>query len=168
LKQEDIDKRVKKILLAKYQYGLANWNPVRLEGLTRDLNKELPSMKRQIAENAITLLRSDIGMLPLTKGKKVAYVGVGLTKDNAFAEHVRQDYDAHVYYFSYKTSEAKIAPLLELLKNDYDVVLCDIKMPKVDGIEDLQETIAVRIEAHSLSLLRCKHTLLERLHRHYH
>src|SRR4030095_4710679 len=31
LKQEDIDKRVKKILLAKYKYGLANLNPVRLE-----------------------------------------------------------------------------------------------------------------------------------------
>ena len=123
LKQDEIDKRVKRILLAKYQYGLANWNPIKLAGLTKDLNSMVPSMKRQIAENALTLLSSEVGMLPLTKGKRVAYVGVGLTKDNVFAQQVRQDYDAHVYYFGYKSPESRIAPLVELLKSEYDVVV---------------------------------------------
>ena len=124
LKQSDIDNRVKRVLLAKYHYGLANWKPINLEGLTRDLNSRIPSMKRQIAENALTLLRnSDAGLFPLTKGKKIAYVGVGLSKDNVFAQQVRQDYDAHIYYFSYRTPESKIAPLLDLLKNEYDVVV---------------------------------------------
>jgi beta-glucosidase-like glycosyl hydrolase len=123
LKQEDIDNRVKRVLLAKYQYGLANREPIKLAGLTKDLNSMVMSMKRQIAENALTLLSSDIGMLPITKGKRVAYVGVGLTKDNVFAQQVRQDYDAHVYYFGYKSPESRIAPLVELLKSDYDVVV---------------------------------------------
>ncbi len=123
LKQEEIDKRVKRILLAKYQHGLANWTPIKVAGLTKDLNNMIPSMKRQIAENALTLLSSEVGMLPLTKGKRVAYVGVGLTKDNVFAQQVRQDYDAHVYYFGYKSPESRIAPLVELLKSEYDVVV---------------------------------------------
>ena len=123
LKQDELDKRVKRILLAKYNYGLANLSPIKLAGLTKDLNSMVPSMKRQIAENALTLLSSEIGMLPLTKGKRVAYVGVGLTKDNVFAQQVRQDYDAHVYYFGYKSPESRIAPLLELLKSEYDVVV---------------------------------------------
>ncbi len=36
---------------------------------------------------------------------------------------------------------------LELIKkNKYDIILCDIKMPKMDGMEVLEETIALEIE----------------------
>ena len=36
---------------------------------------------------------------------------------------------------------------LELIKkNNYDIILCDIKMPKMDGMEVLEATIALEIE----------------------
>lgn len=124
LKWADIDNRVKRILYAKYQYGLANLVPVNPFHLTEDLNKEITRTTRLIAENAITLLRNDQkSLFPLTRGKKVAYLGIGLTKDNEFARQLRNDYDAHVYYFDYKQSEEKAVLLAEYLKQQYDVVV---------------------------------------------
>ncbi len=124
LKWEDIDARVKRILFAKYKAGLANWQPVNPYHLTEDLNRELPALTRQIAEQAITLLRNDDpAVFPLTKGKRIAYLGVGLNKDNEFARQLRKDYDAHVYYFDYQQSAEKATALFNYLKGQYDVVV---------------------------------------------
>ncbi|MCU0431000.1 MAG: sigma-54 dependent transcriptional regulator [Cytophagaceae bacterium] len=48
-------------------------------------------------------------------------------------------------YEKYQVEEAKDGEeaLTLLEKNDYDVVLCDIKMPKVDGIEVLDKALAM-------------------------
>jgi beta-N-acetylhexosaminidase len=119
-----IDAHVKKVLHAKYQYGLANRQPVQLENLTEDLNSEVNDMRRLVAENALTVLRNDdAAIFPLAKGRRVAYIGFGLNKDNAFAEQVRKDYDAHIYYFDYKLDSSKIEPMLSLMKGRYDVVI---------------------------------------------
>ena len=119
-----IDERVKRVLLAKYQYGLANLQPISTDNLVQDLNSKVKDMRRLIAENAVTLLRNDDpAIFPLATGKRVAYVGFGLNKDNEFAKQVRNNYNAHVYYFDYKLDESKAAASLELLKDRYDVVV---------------------------------------------
>src|SRR5690349_17878969 len=86
----DINEHVRKVLYAKYQYGLANWKPIDTTNLLNDLNSKVAATRRTIAENAITLLRNDNpAIFPLTSGRRIAYVGVGLTQDNAFAQQVR-------------------------------------------------------------------------------
>lgn len=122
-----IDERVKRVLHAKYRYGLANLQPISTEHLTEDLNSKVTDMRRLVAEKAITLLRNDDpAIYPLAKGKRVAYVGFGTTKDNEFAKQIRKDYDAQVYYFDYALDSAKVAPCLELFKNRYDVVVIGV------------------------------------------
>lgn len=124
LKWTDIDERVKRILRAKYQFGLASVKPVSLYRLTEDLNKDVSTLTRRIAENALTLLRNDDpAVYPLVKGKRIAYVGIGINKDNAFARKLRQEYDAHVYYFDYKQSAEKAEQLLNFIRGQYDVVV---------------------------------------------
>ncbi len=122
----DIDAHVKKVLYAKYQYGLANIDPVETYHITEDINAGIPAMKKTIAENALTLLRNDepfVYPLPVNSRKKVAYIGFGLTEDNAFAKRMRNDYKAHVYYFDYKLDSSKASSLLDLIRNRYDVVV---------------------------------------------
>lgn len=126
LKWKELDKRVKKVLLAKYQYGLANSTPINTWHLTEDLDAGVPAMKKRVAENALTLLRNDEpGIYPLMANahKKVAYVGVGLAQDNAFAKRMRDDYNAQVYYFDYRMDSTQAEALLQFMKGRYDAVV---------------------------------------------
>ncbi len=122
----DIDAHVKKVLLAKYQYGLANRTPVDPFHITEDLNEQIPAIKKMIAENALTLLRNDQPHLfPLSSDskKRIAYIGVGLTQDNVFALRMRDDYKASVFYFDYKMDSSRSAALLQFIKDRYDVIV---------------------------------------------
>jgi beta-glucosidase-like glycosyl hydrolase/CubicO group peptidase (beta-lactamase class C family) len=126
LKWKDIDARVKKVLYAKYQYGLAAWQPINMAHLTEDLNEGVKEMRRRVAENAITLVRDeDTTAFPIRAGgrKRIAYVGMGLTADNAFCRRMRDDHNANVYYFDYMLDSAKAAAALELLRGRYDIVV---------------------------------------------
>ncbi len=126
LKWKEINARVKRVLFAKYYYGLANLHPVNTDHLTEDLNKDVKDMCRRVAENALTLLRNDdAAVFPLRTApkKKVAYVGIGLTGDNEFARRMRSDYNAHVYYFDYSLDSMKALAMAGLLANRYDVVI---------------------------------------------
>lgn len=124
---QDIDLKVKKLLYAKYKYGLATRSSIDLRNLTEDLNKDLPAMRRRVAEEAVTLLRNDEKLLPYppsgASNRRVAYVGIGSNKDNRFAERLRSDYNAHVYYFDYTIDSAKADALLALMRNRYDLVV---------------------------------------------
>jgi beta-N-acetylhexosaminidase len=65
LRWKDLDARVKKVLYAKYNYGLAQWQPVSKTHLTADLNEGIPEMRRQVAVDALTVLREDATVFPL-------------------------------------------------------------------------------------------------------
>jgi beta-glucosidase-like glycosyl hydrolase/CubicO group peptidase (beta-lactamase class C family) len=124
---EQINARVKKVLTAKYQYGLSMLQPVDLNNLTNDLNAKTTEMHRQIAQRSITLLRNeDQAIFPLAKGRRVAYLGIGLNKDNEFAKEIRDEYDAHVYYFDYNLKQEMVKPMLDVLKFRYDVVIIGV------------------------------------------
>ncbi|MET0299454.1 MAG: glycoside hydrolase family 3 N-terminal domain-containing protein [Flavitalea sp.] len=119
-----IDYHVKRVLRAKYMYGLSQFKPVNLTNLTEDLNAGIVKMRKLVAENAITLLRANDSLsFPLHEGKKVAFLGVGLSADNEFSCQLRKDYNANAYYFDYRMDSAQADATLALLKNRYDVVV---------------------------------------------
>jgi beta-N-acetylhexosaminidase len=134
-----IDARVKRVLAAKYAYGLAEWRPVNITHLTADLNEGVSEMRREVAKNALTLLQNeDSAIFPLlpspigpeaitahhpVKKKRIAYVGMGLTAENVFSQRMREDYGADVYLFDYNLDSAKATAALELLSNRYDAIV---------------------------------------------
>ena len=103
LSWDDIEVHCKKVLIAKYEYGLANLQPVATTGLTADLNRDVQAMRRRVAENAITLVaKTDPSFFPLkdsTPGD-VAFIGFGINEDNELAKRMRADYHAAVFYFT--------------------------------------------------------------------
>jgi beta-N-acetylhexosaminidase len=130
LKWKDLDARVKKILAAKYAYGLANWQKIDTSHLTDDLNSDVNDMYKRVAEGAITLLRNeDPATYPLPTGgkKKIAYVAIGQAADNEFAIRMRMDYHAHIYYFDYSLDSSKAAAAAELIKDRYDIVVVGVQ-----------------------------------------
>ena len=101
LSWNDIEMHCKKVLAAKYAYGLNNLQPINTANLTADLNAGVPAMRRMIAENAITLVaKKDASFFPLRDTKKadVAFVGFGITSENELAKRMKKDFNAAIFY----------------------------------------------------------------------
>ena len=132
LSWEDIEVHCKKVLMVKYTYGLANLQPINTENLSADLNSKVPAMRRLIAENALTVLaKADSTFFPMPApltpvAHKTAYVCIGTSEENAFAKRMRSDYNADVFYFTYKDDTPKIAATLALIKGQYRKVIIGI------------------------------------------
>jgi beta-glucosidase-like glycosyl hydrolase/CubicO group peptidase (beta-lactamase class C family) len=129
----DIDQKCKKVLAAKYMYGLGNVKAINTVNLTKDLNSKMNSMKRLVAENAITLLnKQDNQFFPLQRSTNIAnsttiaYVGIGLNGDNAFSRKMKTEYNADVFYFNYKQDAGRILSTVALLKSRYQSVVIGI------------------------------------------
>jgi len=131
LKSDDIDARVKKVLLAKYNLGLKEVKQIETANLANDL----------IAINALTLLKQSDKFIPLTK-KKVAFIGIGTDKPNAFANRLKQDYNADLYTFAYKRDLGTVPMMAYTLQQKYyDMVIIGMhgynRVPKNNfGIPD--------------------------------
>jgi beta-N-acetylhexosaminidase len=157
----DIEMHCKKVLLAKYQYGLTTLKPINTSNLTNDLNSKVKNMRKLIAENALTLLsRSEDSFLPLAapaqpKANEVVYVSIGNSSDNAFAKRMRNDYKADVFYFNYQQDAGRILSTVELIKKRYKKVVIGIhnynrvplnnfgiSKPAIDLVTQLQQQTA--------------------------
>ncbi len=77
----ELERRVKKILAAKWDAGLHTPSTISTTGLTAALNKDVRSIRREATEAAVTLLAQNSTALTAvrTPGKRVLYVGVGAT-----------------------------------------------------------------------------------------
>jgi beta-N-acetylhexosaminidase len=126
----DIDEHCKKVLAAKYQYGLTNFKPLQIANVTEDINAGANDMKRIVAENALTILdKTDNVFFPLETSSKInetVFVNVGNNSDNAFAKRLRNDYNADVFYFNYKADASRILSTVELIKKKYKNVIIGV------------------------------------------
>jgi beta-N-acetylhexosaminidase len=89
ISQQEIDDRVKKILVAKYWAGLHTPKPIELGNLYEDLNSSEAKAFRQILyEQAMTVVKNDKDYLPIKilDTTSFASVSIGLDKGNAFQE----------------------------------------------------------------------------------
>ena len=129
LSWEAIDTHVRRVLRAKYAYGLANMSPVKLEDLTADLNRQSPEIRREVALKAITLARyEDPSAFPLISGgsRRVALISLGTSRDNEFTRKLRLDYDADVFHVDYRQTPDRVSSVLALIRQRYDVVVVSI------------------------------------------
>ncbi len=128
----EIELHCKKVLLAKYQYGLTHLAPIDTDNLTNDLNSKVPAMRKLIAENALTVLRktgNDFFPMPAPAkpvADDVAYVSIGNSSDNAFATRIRAEYAADVFYFTYTQDASTISSMVASIKNRYKKVIIGI------------------------------------------
>ncbi len=136
LSWDDINTKVKKVLASKYQLGLNQWKPIDTDNLLNDLNAKTDAIRNEVAQKTITVLtlaqhtasRNDYATLPLKKGNKVAYVGIGAAELNSFGRRLKKDWDADVFLFSYKDSAAKAEEILKAVPKDgkYDAIIVGI------------------------------------------
>ena len=80
ISEEALETSVKKILAAKYNAGLHDWQPVSAGNATADLNKDIERIRQKTTDKAITLVKDDNEILEKVKeNMSVAYIGVNAT-----------------------------------------------------------------------------------------
>lgn len=125
LKQADIDSKCKKVLLAKYQVGLADSKPVEVKNLVEDLNNpRIKLVNQKLVEASITLLKNENGILPLKdlSGKKFASLSIGSKNVSAFQKMLEKYAKIDHYNMGLKASADEINRLEGTL-SQYDRIL---------------------------------------------
>ena len=127
LDSTDISNRVKKILLAKYNLGLNNVQAVNTNNLFSDLNKDVNTLRRKVAEHALTLLRMKDSLLyPLDGSKKIAYVGIGNADTTALAMFLKIEKNADVYLLDYSDDSLIADSIFKKVDSNYDAVVIGV------------------------------------------
>ncbi|MFZ1264516.1 MAG: glycoside hydrolase family 3 N-terminal domain-containing protein [Chitinophagaceae bacterium] len=137
LSWEEIDEKVKKVLLSKYNLGLNQARVIETNKLLEDLNARTDAIRKEVAEHSITLLtearftasRTDYAEIPITdKKKKIAYIGIGTPELNDFGKRLHADLDANTFLFSYKDGQEKADEILKKVQKDgkYDAIVIGI------------------------------------------
>lgn len=119
----DIDEKVKKVLLAKYQYVIGNITPVDPTNIVNDLNTQTDPLRRKVAENVITLVKNDNANLLAKlndKQAKIVYIGIGIKRDNSFAKRMREDYGAQILF------PDPVSIDVQQLQAKYDVIVAGV------------------------------------------
>ncbi len=153
LSWKDIELHCKKVLMAKYNYGLANYKPINTENLTTDLNNGITAMRRIVAENAITLVaKKDDTFFPLkaTSQAGIAFVAFGTSSQNEMAKRMKLDYNADIFYSNedgllsklkkYKKIVVGIHNVSRFPKNNFGLLEADVM--KIKNILENYNAIA--------------------------
>ena len=134
---DDINAKVRKVLMSKYSLGLNQTQFIDTTNLLADLNAKTDAIRKEVAEHSITLLsqgrdkasRTDYQDIPVVgKKKKVAYIGIGTTDLNDFGKRMHDDLDANTFLLSYKDGQARADEILkEVSKNGkYDAIIIGV------------------------------------------
>ncbi|TWW02460.1 glycoside hydrolase family 3 N-terminal domain-containing protein [Chitinophaga pinensis] len=126
---DEVNARVKKVLLAKYKLGLNKPQVIDVSNLTADLNAGTDSLTKRIAGQAITLVKNDNNLIPfnqLTPGK-LAVIAVGADVNNAFLQTVKTlRPDVNSFIFTARQAETQVPQVVERLKKDYQAVIISL------------------------------------------
>ncbi|SCB92249.1 beta-glucosidase [Chitinophaga costaii] len=128
---DEVNVHVKKVLLAKYQLGLANLQPIDTNHLTEDLNAGTDILRQQIANKAITVVKNENRLLPFTPATiqpRVAVVALGISKANVFVQQVKNYRpDAATYLFSNAADTTQARALLaQIREQHYQAVIISL------------------------------------------
>ncbi len=125
LSWDELNPRVRKVLEAKYKLGLNRATPVAVENLLSDLNSKTDLIKKEVAEKTITVLKD--GLTPLSSSQRIAYIGIGNGRLNAFGQRLQDDLKAETFLFAYNDNETSAATIMKKIQEGrFDKIVISI------------------------------------------
>lgn len=128
ISQKEIDRRCRKVLLAKSWCGLNKYQPIETALLSEDLHKtEAQFVNMKLYENALTLLKNEEAIVPVLKlaEKKIASITIGADNDNNFNKSIDRYCEFDAYSFSLKPTDEEIDKA-QIDLADYNLVVITI------------------------------------------
>jgi len=117
---KDIDTRVKKVLSAKYRYGLSQVKLIDTNNIIADLNQSVVSLKTAMAKQSLTYVNANQRTI-IKKGQKIAYLVLNSNKANAISNALSIGYEASVYFSD--GSDSNALKNIEQQLTSYDQVI---------------------------------------------
>ncbi len=160
ISKQDIDVAVKKILAAKYDYGVFLPQQIALENLYEDLNnKNAQLLNRLLFEKALTVAKDDEALLPFKnlEQQKFASVSIGKSNLSEFREML-DNYAPFNHFSAEKNAKPEIfKSLTDSLKN-YSVVVIALndmlrQASKNYGLTDAAINFIKEISSHTKVVL---------------
>jgi len=126
--QQEIDQRVKKILMLKYWVGLKYYYPIDTTNLYADLNTpHAEFLQQKLYEKAITVLLNKDSVIPFHFGDslKIASVVVGDKKMNSFQKQLLDYYPVDLFSLENHPSSNEFH-LIETHLQNYDLIILSL------------------------------------------
>ena len=126
--QEEIDRRVKKVLAAKYWLEMDSLAPIETENLIADLNSPQANyLNRKLTEASLTLLRNKEDILPIQnlQNHRIAALAIGTTEYTDFQKSLQRYGNIDTLFLSPNASLSDMEILKERLK-DYSLVIAGV------------------------------------------
>lgn len=121
---DELEKKVKKVLAAKYHYGIANFQNIDTTNLTADLNKDVDRLRKAISEEAITAVRLQNKKLLSINHKKIAYIAMGVKANNTLGNLLKQNHSADIYNFEKQVNTRQYKDILNKINTTkYDEII---------------------------------------------
>jgi beta-glucosidase-like glycosyl hydrolase len=123
--QHEIEKRIKKVLAAKYWLGLEKLQTVDTVNLYKDLHRKSAEILNQtLADNAVTLLINDQPIKALNPLTRTAIISIGTIEISTFQKEMNKKYSNSVnFILSNTASNEDISKLKEELRNFEQLVV---------------------------------------------
>ena len=103
ISEDAINKRVRKVLQAKYKYRLSKKQFIDTTNIIVDLNKSIGNIKQEMAKQCLTYCKANT--LPsLNKKKSTAYIALNTSQPNILTNALSKEYDVKVFYINPKDS----------------------------------------------------------------
>ncbi|MFW5760545.1 MAG: glycoside hydrolase family 3 N-terminal domain-containing protein [Cyclobacteriaceae bacterium] len=129
IKQSELERRVRKILMAKYFAGLHENQPINTDNLVMRLNNpEAYLVKQKLFEQAITVVNNNNNLLPFKtlENKKFASLSIGNKPNTAFQEVLGKYAPFKHYFINKNSSDPKVYSNLKNTLSAYDHVIVGI------------------------------------------
>ena len=118
IKRSEINARVKKILAAKYKYGLDVSKQIDTANLIADLNQSVSTINAAMAQQSLTFLRANNSPI---LNNKTAYLAMNAKTTNTLTTSIASTYGVKVFYTNGKDAK-ELATINDSLKG-YDQVI---------------------------------------------
>ncbi|MEY2904242.1 MAG: hypothetical protein RJA52_258, partial [Bacteroidota bacterium] len=107
ISMDQVEKSVKRILAAKYKYGLTDFSEIEIEGLDQYLNRpEVMALKEKLISEAITLVKNKEDFIPIQKIQDVQFASLTIggktpsafnNRLNSYADFTHYGYDKNAH-----------------------------------------------------------------------
>ena len=162
-----LEESCKKILRYKYRVGLNHFKPISTANLMNDLKKKsYLDLRQQLYEEAVTLLRNDGQVIPLSADKSIAVVTIGNGKNDVNVGLAERGFKTTSFVAKKEEIAAKSTDWLNRLER-FDLVIVNIEKTsmfagKNYGITDETVNFFNRLVAQNdviLNLFACPYAL---------